>query len=49
MSNHFCIEDKKEILIQQLISLGVFKKGEQHLFELEEGELEEEYTRLTNG
>ncbi|HLO12267.1 MAG TPA: Fur-regulated basic protein FbpA [Pseudoneobacillus sp.] len=49
MSNHYRIEEnKKELLIQQLLLLGVFKKGELHLFELTLLELEDYVTKLTN-
>lgn len=47
VSNQFRTEEtQKEQLIHQLILLGVFKKGELHLFELTISELEEEYARL---
>lgn len=49
MTNHNRMEDnKKELLIHELLILGVFKKGELHLFELTISELEEEYSRLTS-
>jgi hypothetical protein len=49
VSDPYCSnETEKEQLIQQLLLLGVFKKGESHLFELTIRELEEEYEKLTN-
>jgi hypothetical protein len=45
-SNHLTGMNKKELLIQELLSLGIFKKGELHLFELSIRELEEEYAKL---
>ncbi|MDQ0253948.1 hypothetical protein J2S74_001321 [Evansella vedderi] len=37
------IRAKKNYLISQLIQSGIFKKGDQHLYELTLTELEEEY------
>jgi hypothetical protein len=49
LTNHCRTEDtKKELLIQELLAIGVFKKGELHLFELTIRELEEEYAKLTS-
>lgn len=45
-NNHPTGINKKELLIQELLSLGIFKKGELHLFELSIRELEEEYAKL---
>jgi hypothetical protein len=41
-------EQRKDFLIQEILLLGVLKKGELHLFELTLGELEEEYMNLTH-
>ncbi|SDY09564.1 Fur-regulated basic protein A [Evansella caseinilytica] len=38
---------KKNYLIKKLIKLGVYKKGDQHLYELTLTQLEEEYAALT--
>lgn len=45
---YYTEDNKKEFLIQKLLLQGIFKKGEQHLFELTIDELEEEYARLEN-
>jgi threonyl-tRNA synthetase len=39
-------QSNKEFLIQQLLLVGIFKKDDQHLFELTEEELEEEFKKL---
>ncbi|MHC0035458.1 Fur-regulated basic protein FbpA [Pseudoneobacillus sp. C159] len=39
-------QSQKDFFIQQLLILGIFKKDDQHLFELTEEELEEEYKKL---
>jgi hypothetical protein len=41
-------EQRKDFLIQEILLLGVLKKGDLHLFELSLGELEEEYMKLTH-
>jgi hypothetical protein len=41
-------EQRKDFLIQEILLLGVLKKGDLHLFELSVGELEEEYKKLSN-
>ncbi|MBX9974625.1 Fur-regulated basic protein FbpA [Cytobacillus firmus] len=45
MSKHLrkAVEGRKRYLINSLISAGVFKKGEHHLFELTLTDLEREY------
>jgi hypothetical protein len=49
VSNQYRTEEiTKEQLIHQLLLLGVFKKGELHLFELTISELEEEFAKLTS-
>lgn len=49
MAKTFRSDDhRKDYFIHELLLLGIYKKGEQHLFELTVEELEEEYTRLTN-
>jgi hypothetical protein len=40
------VKKKKQYLIDQLISLGIYKKGNKHLFEWSLCELEEEYRSL---
>jgi hypothetical protein len=39
-------EEKKEMLIEQLLAFGMFKKGEFQLFELPLKELQDEYNKL---
>jgi len=39
-------EEKKDFLIEQLLSFGFFKKGDFHLFELPLNELQKEYEKL---
>ncbi|MCY8232070.1 Fur-regulated basic protein FbpA [Priestia endophytica] len=38
----------KEHLVQQLLELGIYKKGEYHLYELSVSELEVEYYNQLN-
>lgn len=40
------IEKRKIHLITELLSHGIYKKNDQHLFELTLTELEEEYKRI---
>lgn len=40
------VENKKNQIIIKLINMGIYKKEEQHLFELTLTDLEEEYARV---
>lgn len=46
MELHQTNEEKKEMLIEQLLAFGMFKKGEFQLFELPLKELQDEYNKL---
>ncbi len=42
------LEKKKSLLIGKLISRGVYKKNNTHLFELNLSDLEKEYNKIKN-
>lgn len=42
------VERKRNFLINKLISKGVYKKNDLHLFELTLSDLEEEYHKMRN-
>jgi hypothetical protein len=41
-------EEKRNFLINKLISRGAYKKNDTHLFELTLSDLEEEYNKMRN-